>query len=128
MRRSIRDSRGQASVELVLAVPLMVLVMFACWQLVVAGHTWWKVAEVARLAARERYVAEQRGDRKAGEKRGRELADALLASSPRASRHVGASKSGKVTVTARMPLVPPFRIALGANAGPRLSSSSRMAP
>jgi hypothetical protein len=128
MKRAIRNPRGQASVELVLAVPLIVLVMFAGWQLVVAGHTWWKVAEVARIAARERYVAEQRGNVKAGERRGREIADALLASSPKVSRRVVATSTDRVTASARVPLVTPFRIALGAEAGPLLSSSSRMAP
>jgi hypothetical protein len=128
MKRSIWNERGQGAVELLMVVPLAVLVMFVGWQIVVAGHTWWKLAEVARLAARERYVADQRGDVKAGEKRGRELADALLASSPKASRRVTSSNTGKVTVHARVPLVPPLRIALGSSAGPLLSSSSRMAP
>lgn len=128
MRRAIRRSNGQASVELVLAVPLIVLVVFIGWQIVVAGHTWWNVAEVARLAARERYVADQRGNVNAGLKRGRKIADALLAASPKGSRRVSASRTGTVTVSARVPLVAPFRIALGAGAGPRLSSSARMAP
>lgn len=128
MSRSFLNPRGQASVELLFAVPLVVFVMFAGWQVVVAGHTWWKVAEVARLAARERYVADQRGEARPGAKRGRELADALLGSSPKASRNINASKSGVVTVSARVPLVAPFRAALGPAAGPRISSSSRMAP
>lgn len=128
MWRSLPNPRGQASVELVLAVPLVVLVLFAGWQMVVTGHTWWKVAEVARLAARERFVADQRGEHQSGVKRGRELADALLAASPKASRRVATSKSGVVTVSARVPLVAPFRVALGVAAGPRVSSSSRMDP
>jgi hypothetical protein len=128
MWRSLPNSRGQTSVELVLAVPLVIFVMFAGWQLVVAGHTWWKVAEVARLAARERYVSDQRGEARPGLRRGRELADSLLAASPSASRRVEASKTGIVTVSARVPLVAPFKVALGAMGGPRISSSSRMAP
>lgn len=128
MWRSILNPRGQASVELVLTVPLVVLVMLAGWQLVVAGHTWWKVAEVARLAARERFVADQRGEARPGDKRAHELADSLLATSPRASRRIVASKAGVVTVSARVPLVAPFRAALGAAGGPRISSSSRMDP
>jgi hypothetical protein len=128
MRRSIRDSGGQGSVELLFAVPLAVFVMFLGWQIVVAGHTWWKVAEVARIAARERYVADQRGEVKAGEKRAREIADAMLATSPKASRRVVSTKSGKVTVSARVPLVAPLRAALGAGRGPEVSSTSRMAP
>jgi hypothetical protein len=128
MRRSHSNSRGQANVELVLAVPLVVLVLLAGWQIVVAGHTWWKVTEVARLAARERYVADQRGEARPGLRRGRELADSLLSASPSASRRVEASRTGVVTVSARIPLVAPFRAALGAAGGPRVSSSSRMNP
>lgn len=128
MWRSLPNPRGQASVELVLAVPLVVFVLLAGWQIVVAGHTWWKVAEVARLAARERFVADQRGEARPGVKRGRELAGSLLAASPKASRRVVVTKSGIVTVSARVPLVAPFRAALGAGAGPRVSSSSRMDP
>lgn len=128
MWRSLLNPRAQASVELVLAVPLVVFVLLAGWQIVVAGHTWWKVAEVARLAARERFVADQRGEARTGVKRGRELADSLLAASPKASRRVVASNTGVVTVSARVPLLAPFRVALGAAAGPRVSSSSRMAP
>ncbi|MGH2959898.1 MAG: TadE/TadG family type IV pilus assembly protein [Solirubrobacterales bacterium] len=128
MRRAFRDLRGQASVELVLAVPLVVLVALLGWQIVVAGHTWWKIAEVARLAARERYVAEQRGEDRPGVKRGRELAETLLAASPTSSRRVAVTRSGKVSVSARVPLVAPLRLALGPAAGPRITMSSRMAP
>ncbi|MBJ7354869.1 MAG: pilus assembly protein [Thermoleophilaceae bacterium] len=128
MRRSIWNERGQGSVELLLTLPLIVFVMFVGWQIVVAGHTWWKLAEVARLVARERYVADQRGELKAGERRGREIADTLLASSPRASRRISSSKAGRVIVRARVPLVPPFRVVLGPAAGPLLTSSSRMTP
>lgn len=128
MWRTLPNPRGQASVELVLAVPLVVFVLLAGWQIVVAGHTWWKVAEVARLAARDHFVADQRGETQSGAKRGRELADSLLAASPAASRRVVASKSGVVTVSARVPMVAPFRAVLGAAAGPRVSSSSRMDP
>lgn len=128
MLRSLLNPRGQASIDLVLAVPLVVFVICAGWQIVVAGHTWWKVAEVARLAARERYVADQRGEARPGLRRGRELADSLLAATPKASRRLDISRSGIVTVRARVPLVPPFRSALGAMGGPRVSSSSRMAP
>lgn len=119
-------SRGQASVELLLAVPLAAVVLFAGWQMIVAGHVWWKVGETARLAARARYVSEQAGDASAGLRRGRRLADALLASSP--SREVVSIPGGGVRVTARVPLVGPFRTALGASAGPRVSASSRMRP
>lgn len=128
MGRSLRAMRGQASVELLFALPLVLIVMFAGWQIVVAGHTWWKVSEVARAATRAHYVAGQRGDQRAGIRRGREMADALLASSPQASRRIRVLRSGEVVVSARVPLVAPFRAALGADSGPRVSASSRMAP
>lgn len=102
--------------------------MSAGWQIVVVGQTWWKVSEAARAAARAHYVAGQRGDERAGARQGRRLADALLASSPESSRRVRASKSGEVVVSARVPLVMPFRAALGAGGGPLVSASSRMAP
>lgn len=126
--RFLAASRGQASVELLLAVPLAAVVLFAGWQLVVAGHAWWKVAETARLAARARYVAEQAGTPGVGLRRGRALADALLASSPESSRRVLGLKDGGVRVTARVPLVGPFREALGSSGGPSISSTSRMRP
>lgn len=125
---SLRKHRGQASVELLVAIPLTAVVLLAAWQMVLTGHTWWKVQEAARLTARVHYAATQRGDAAAGLSRGRELASALLGSSPPRSRRVDVSKSGVVTVSARAPLIEPFRSALGMYGGPRLSASSRMRP
>jgi hypothetical protein len=104
------------------------VVAFAGWQLVVAGHTWWKLQEAARIAARARYVSAQAGDQPAGLRRGREAADALLASSPSGSRQVSQAAGGAVTVSARVPLVGPFRVALGSGGGPKLHATSRMTP
>jgi hypothetical protein len=126
--RPTGNAAGQASTELLLAAPLIACVLALGWQIVVAGHTWWKIAEVARLSARERYVAGQRGDPKAALARSRQIADALLASSPAASRRVSSSSTGRVTVSAKVPLVAPLRLALGAAGGPLLTASSRMAP
>jgi hypothetical protein len=128
MARLLHSNRAQAGVELLVALPLILLVMAAGWQFVVAGHTWWKVTEAARLAARARYVAEQRGDAAAGLKRGKAIADWMLASSPAKSRRVVKTKNGGVSVSARVPLVAPFREALGAGRGPTISSQSRMSP
>jgi hypothetical protein len=128
MPRRIADHRAQASVELVLATALVAVVMFAGWQLIVAGHTWWNLAEVARLSARAHYVAAQRGEPAAGRRRAREFADALLKGSPPRSRRVRADASGVVTASARIPLVGPFGVALGSGAGPRISARSRMSP
>lgn len=114
--------------EFLAALPLVLVVAFAGWQLVVAGHTWWKLQETARVAARARYVAAQAGDPAIGLRRAREAASGLLASSPAASRKIAAGSEGEVTVRAKLPLVGPFRLALGESGGPELSAKSRMAP
>ena len=44
--------RGQASVELVAAVPLVLLAAAVAWQLALAGHALWLCAHAARVAAR----------------------------------------------------------------------------
>jgi TadE-like protein len=51
----MRDSRsedGQASVELVIVLPLLAAVLLGCWQGVVAGQAWWLAASAARAGAR----------------------------------------------------------------------------
>ncbi len=119
--------RGQASVELLAAIPLIAVVGMLGWQLVVAGHTVWKAREAARVGARAVYVAAERGDPPAGRRRADVLASALLASSPARSRTVDVAKNGTVTVAARVPLVAPLRAALG-DRGPRVRARSRFAP
>lgn len=52
------SQRGQASVELMATLPLVVLVGIALWQLVLAGHTLWLTANAARVAARAEAVGE----------------------------------------------------------------------
>jgi hypothetical protein len=128
MTRLLRENRAQAGVEMFAALPLVLIVMAGGWQLVVAGHTWWKVTEAARLAARARYVAEERGDAASGVRRGKAIADSMLASSPAKSRRVVKTANGGVSVSARVPLVTPFRGALGAARGPMIRSESRMSP
>lgn len=125
--RRTRQS-GQSTVELIAAVPVVLAVMLAGWQLVVAGHFWWKLHEAARISAREVYVAEQRGEPRAGRARARKITSALLASSPSASRRASVSERGVVGVRARVPLVEPFRSALGESGGPLLTARSRLAP
>lgn len=49
---------GQASVELVATIPLVVLAGFVAWQLALAGHTLWLCANAARVAARADVVGE----------------------------------------------------------------------
>jgi len=47
-----RSESGQAAVELVAVVPLVLLAAAVAWQLVLTGHTLWLCANAARAAAR----------------------------------------------------------------------------
>ena len=46
------SERGQASVELVAAVPLVLAIGALAWQLALAGHTAWLTSHAARAGAR----------------------------------------------------------------------------
>jgi|SRR5690349_11819936 pilus assembly protein CpaE len=50
--RMARGEEGQASVELVALLPLLVVIALAAWQAVVVGEAWWMVGSAAREAAR----------------------------------------------------------------------------
>jgi hypothetical protein len=50
------SDRGQASVEFVALLPLIVLVLFAAWQFVLAGDALWHARTAARAAARAQAV------------------------------------------------------------------------
>src|SRR3954466_4279441 len=50
------DERGQASVELLGAVPAVLLIGVLVWQLAVAGQALWLCANAARAAARAEAV------------------------------------------------------------------------
>jgi hypothetical protein len=52
----IRPESGQASVETVAMVPLVLLAAAVAWQLVLTGHTLWLAAGAARAAARAELV------------------------------------------------------------------------
>jgi hypothetical protein len=54
----IRAESGQASVETVAMVPLVLLAAAVAWQLVLTGHTLWLAAGAARAAARAELVGE----------------------------------------------------------------------
>jgi len=51
-RVALRRQDGQASVELVAVLPLLLLVGALCWQAALAGHAVWMSAHAARAAAR----------------------------------------------------------------------------
>ncbi len=53
-----RPESGQASVETVAIVPLVLLAAAVAWQLVLTGHTLWLCANAARAAARADLVGE----------------------------------------------------------------------
>src|SRR4051794_6429062 len=53
------EERGQASVELVATVPVLLLVTFCVAQLALAGYALWSAGVAARAGARADYV---RGD------------------------------------------------------------------
>lgn len=54
--RSVREQAGQASVELVALLPLVILVAAALWQAAIAGQAAWLVGSAARSAARANAV------------------------------------------------------------------------
>jgi hypothetical protein len=51
-----REERGQAAVELVAVLPLLVVLLAALWQAALVGHTAWSAAAAARAAARAHAV------------------------------------------------------------------------
>ena len=54
----LRDTRGQAAVEVLAVVPALLVAGLVAWQLVVAGHAAWLAAGAARVAARADLVGE----------------------------------------------------------------------
>jgi hypothetical protein len=93
--RRLREQTGQAAIELVAAVPFVVLAGLVAWQLALAGHAAWLTANAARVAARAEAV-------------GRDPAVAARSALPRALERglrVRRRRSGGVEVTARVPLV-----------------------
>jgi hypothetical protein len=54
----LRAESGQASVETVALVPLVLLAAAVAWQVVLTGHTLWLCAHAARAAARADVVGE----------------------------------------------------------------------
>ena len=105
--RHPRSERGQASVELVAALPLVLCLAAACWQLALAGHAMWLVAHAARAAARADAV-------------GRSPRSAARSAIPRSLERgleVRRLRDGGVRVSLPVPLlVPAWRAPLGVTA------------
>ncbi len=58
----LRSETGQASVEMVAVLPLVLLVGAVCWQFALAGHAAWLSAHAARAGARADAVGADVGD------------------------------------------------------------------
>ena len=94
-----RTQAGQASVELVAAVPAVLLAGLVVWQLALAGHAAWACANAARVAARAEVV-------------GRDARAAARSALPDHLRHglrVEQADGGGVRVRVRVPLLLPAR-------------------
>jgi Flp pilus assembly protein TadG len=93
--RRLRGERGQATVELVALLPVLVACVAGVWQLALAGHAVWAGGAAARAAARAAAVG------------GFAEATALrsLPSSLRGRARVRAGDDGAVRVTVAIPAV-----------------------
>jgi hypothetical protein len=105
---------GQASVELVAMVPVVLMVGAVAWQLALAGHTAWLTAHAARAAAR----ADAVGDRPV------EAARSALPRSLEDDLEVERLRRGGVRVSVRVPLLmrgwnAPVRVGAAASLGRR---------
>lgn len=104
--------RGQATIELVAMVPVVLLVGAIAWQLALAGHTAWLTAHAARVAARAELV-------------GRDPGAAARSALPQALRRgldVERRPAGGVRVSVRVPLLvrgwrSPVRVAATSSLG-----------
>jgi hypothetical protein len=109
-----RGQAGQASVELVAMLPVVLLVGTVAWQLALTGHTAWLTAHAARAAARADAVG--RGPR--------EAARSALPRSLEDELEVERLGRGGVRVSVRVPLLlrgwdAPLRVAAASSLGER---------
>jgi pilus assembly protein CpaE len=106
--------RGQASIELVAALPFVLLVAAIVWQLALVGETAWLTANAARAGARAEAV-------------GRDPAAAARSALPRSIEQgveVERRGAGGVRVSVRIPLLlrawqAPVRVAAVSSLGGR---------
>jgi hypothetical protein len=93
-----RRDRGQATVELIALLPLLVAGLLAAWQVVLAAHTAWSAHAAARAVARAHEVGSD------------ELAAARRALPPSLDRRVriaAPDADGRAVVRVRVPPVLP---------------------
>jgi len=112
LRSSQSGQGGQAAVELVAVLPLVVALLAGVWQVALLGHASWSAAAAARAAARAHALGVDP----------RAAARAHLPSGlERGLRVRAARRGGEVTVTIRVPLV------LGRRSLGRVSATSAFA-
>lgn len=106
-----RADRAQASVELVAALPAVLLLGALAWQLALVGHAAWLTAHAARAAARADVV-------------GRDPASAARSTLPRSLERgllVRREAGGAIRVRVRVPLLlAPRRSSASVGASARL--------
>jgi pilus assembly protein CpaE len=110
-RSGLRAERGQASVELVAAVPFALLVGLVAWQLVLVGHALSMCANAARVAARAEAVGRDP----------RAAARSALPAGMEAGLRVVRRKGGGVHVSVRAP-----RVLAATGVAPRLGASASL--
>ena len=94
-RLSLRCEGGQAAVELVAALPFIVLLTAVLWQAAVAGQAAWLASSAARAAARAQAVG---GDAAAA-------ARGVLPTRLERGLRVRGRADGSVSVTVPVPLI-----------------------
>jgi hypothetical protein len=103
------DERGQASIELVATIPLVLVVTLMVAQLAVAGYALWSAGAAARAGARADYVG---GD---GEAAARRALPPPLRS--RASINDADGISVRVKAPGLLPGIPPVPVTAKADLG-----------
>ncbi|MDP9376907.1 MAG: pilus assembly protein [Actinomycetota bacterium] len=102
------DERGQATVEFVALIPLVLLVVLVLWQSVLAGHATWAAGAAARAAARAHAVGQN----------AEAAARGHLPHNLEPGLHVRPQKDGAVEVEVRIP-----RVVRGVDLGHATSSA-----
>ncbi|MBN1528014.1 MAG: hypothetical protein JW895_03075 [Thermoleophilaceae bacterium] len=106
------DERGQASVELVAALPLVLVAAALAWQVTLAGHALWLCAHAARAAARADSVGAS----------ARAAARSAVPESMASGLRVERLRTGGVRVSLRVPAVlggarTPFSVSASSSLG-----------
>ena len=114
VRRRAAGEAGQATVELVALLPLLVVVLAGAWQAVLAGQAAWAAGAAARAAARAHAV---------GTDPARAARTHLPGALERGLR-VTAGSDGDVEVRVRIPSLPGLPSPGHANAGARFEPQS----